>query len=168
VGTLARGFNKVILMGNLTRDPDIRYTVDKRAMARFTLAVSRQWKDNKGELQENTDFIQIVVWGPQAQNCERYLSKGRPALVEGRLQVRNYEDKSGNRRFITEVVAQNVTFLGSKRDDYRKPDTASGEDSNKDFASMREKGFDDEDFPLDISEMEGLDESEEEEADIPF
>lgn len=164
---MARGFNKVILMGNLTRDPEVRYTVDKRTWARFTLAVSRQWKNSKGELQENTDFIQVVVWGPQAVNCERYLSKGRPALVEGRIQVRNYEDKSGNRRFITEVVAQNVTFLGGKKDDYRGGSKGSNAD-NDDFASMKEKGFGDDDFPLDISEMDENEGKEDEEADIPF
>jgi len=152
---LARGFNKVILMGNLARDPEIRYTASKQAVARLTVAVGRQWKGRNGELQNQTDFIPIVVWGNQAENCERYLRKGRPVLVEGRMQVRSYEDKSGERRWITEVIASSVTFLGS-----------ASRDDGDDFGSIRDKGFDGEEFPLDISEMGDSEAGEE--ADIPF
>jgi single-strand DNA-binding protein len=160
---MARGFNKVILMGNLARDPEIRYTVDKRAMARFAVAVNNTWKDKNGELQESVDFIPVVVWGPQAENCERYLKKGSPVLVEGRIQVRSYEAKDGSgKRYATDVVAAGVTFLGSK-----KQDESSGSFGDEGFGDSIRKdkrfGGSDEDFPMDISEIQN-----EEDADIPF
>ncbi|MDD2206172.1 MAG: single-stranded DNA-binding protein [Aminobacterium sp.] len=163
---MARGFNKVILMGNLSRDPEIRYTASKQAVARLNVAVDRQWKGRNGEIQNQVDFIPIVVWGSQAENCERYLRKGRPVLVEGRLQVRSYEDKSGERRWVTEVVASSVVFLGSapRDDDNKGNHSSSGSD---DFGSIRDRGFDGEEFPLDISEM-GETDSGDDEADIPF
>ncbi len=98
--------NKVILIGRLTRDIELNYTPQGTAVAKFTLAVQRKF--NKDE----TDFINIVVWRGLAENCANYLGKGRLAAVEGRLQVRNYEDKDGQKRWITEVVADDVRFLG--------------------------------------------------------
>lgn len=98
--------NKVILIGRLTRDVELRYTAQGTAVAQFTLAVNRKF--NKDE----ADFINIVVWRGLAENCANYLGKGRLAAVEGRLQVRNYEDKDGQKRWITEVVADDVRFLG--------------------------------------------------------
>lgn len=165
---MARGFNKVILMGNLARDPEIRYTVDKRAWARFTVAVGKQWKDRNGELRDSADFIPVVVWGPQAENCEKYLNKGKGVLVEGRIQTRNYEDRQGNKRYVTEVVAQTVTFLGGVRRDDSSPYSKKGDTDEDSFASFREKGFNGEEFPLDISEMDGGGEEGDDEADIPF
>ena len=106
-----RGFNKVVLVGNLARDPEMRHTASSQAVARFAVAVNRSWKGANGELQEQVDFIPVVVWGKQAEHCERYLSKGRAVLVEGRLSVRSYE-KDGQKRTATEVVAQSVQFLG--------------------------------------------------------
>lgn len=99
--------NRVVLIGRLTADPELRYTTSGTAVAKFTLAVNRKF--NK----EETDFINIVVWRRLAENCANYLSKGRLAAVEGRLQVRNYEDKDGQRRYVTEVVAEDVRFLES-------------------------------------------------------
>jgi len=160
---VARGFNKVILMGNLARDPEIRYSVDKRAMARFAVAVNNTWKDKNGELQESVDFIPVVVWGPSAENCERYLKKGSPVLVEGRIQVRSYEAKDGSgKRYATDVVASGVTFLGSKRQESGgtfDDDEGYGESIRKD----RRFSAPEEDFPMDISEVRN-----EEDADIPF
>ena len=78
---MARGFNKVVLMGNLARDPEIRYTVDKRAWVRFTVAVGYSWKNKNGEIQNEVDFIPVVVWGPRAETCARYLSKGSAVMV---------------------------------------------------------------------------------------
>lgn len=98
--------NNVILIGRLTRDVELRYTAQGTAVAQFTLAVNRKF--NKDE----ADFINIVVWRGLAENCANYLGKGRLAAVEGRLQVRNYEDKDGQKRWITEVVADDVRFLG--------------------------------------------------------
>lgn len=157
---LARGFNKVVLMGNLARDPEIRYTAAKQAVAKLTVAVGHQYKGKTGEVVDQTDFIPVVVWGSQAENCERYLRKGRPVLIEGRLQVRSYETKEGEKRIVTEVVSQNVVFLGGRRDEEAAPPPIPR--ANGQLSSLREeKAF--EDFPMDISEMES-----EDEADIPF
>jgi single-strand DNA-binding protein len=162
---MARGFNKTILMGNLARDPEVRYTTSKQAVAKMTVAVNRQWKNKDGEVQDQADFIPVVVWGSQAENCERFLRKGSPVLVEGRIQVRSYEAGSGERRWVTEVVAQGVTFLGTRKDsDGFSQETAQGPGSRS--GSLREKGFGD-DFVMDISEVNN-DGEEGEEADIPF
>ncbi|MCF4150741.1 single-stranded DNA-binding protein [Dethiosulfovibrio sp. F2B] len=169
---MARGFNKVILMGNLAKDPQIRYTASKQAVATFSVAVNRSWKGKNGELQESVDFIPVVVWGAQAENCERYLSKGRPVLVEGRIQVRNYDDKSGQRRWVTEVVANDITFLpsGGRRDD--RPSSQGDYDGGyrNDGDQGQPRSFRDDfgggDFPMDISEMGPT--ADEDEADIPF
>ena len=100
--------NSVILIGRLTKDPDLRHTTNDKAVATFTLAVDRPF--NKDE----TDFIPCVVWQKQAENCANYLSKGSQVAVEGRIQVRTYDDKDGQKRWVTEVVANNVRFLDSK------------------------------------------------------
>ncbi|HOI80743.1 MAG: single-stranded DNA-binding protein [Thermovirgaceae bacterium] len=161
---MARGFNKAILMGNLARDPEVRYTTSKQAVARLTVAVNRQWKNRDGEVQDQADFIPVVVWGSQAENCERYLRKGSPVLVEGRIQVRNYEAGTGERRWVTEVIAQGVTFLGTRRESSEgfSPDPDQGSRGG----SLREKGFGD-DFVMDISEMDDT-KDDGEDADIPF
>ena len=108
--------NKVILIGNLGRDPEIRYTQGGQAVANFTLATNERWRDKEGQNQERTEWHRIVVWGKQAENCAKYLAKGRSCYIEGRLQTREWEDKEGNKRQTTEIVAQNVTFLGSRGD----------------------------------------------------
>lgn len=97
--------NRVILIGRLTRDPELRYTPNGKAVCNFTLAINRKFK------REETDFIDIVVWNQMAENCANYLGKGRLAAVEGRLQVRTYENQEGQKRKITEVVADDVRFL---------------------------------------------------------
>lgn len=109
---MARGFNKVILMGNLARSPELKCTADRTAYAKFAIAVNQAWKDKNGELQESVDFIPVTVWGAKAENCEKYLKKGSRALVEGRIQVRKYEGKDGESKYATDVVASGVTFLG--------------------------------------------------------
>jgi single-strand DNA-binding protein len=108
---MARSFNQVILMGNLTRDPEIRQTPNGSSVCNFSLALNRSYKGGDGEWQEATDFIDIVAWGPLGERVAQYLSKGRPALVNGRLQSRNWEQE-GQKRSKVEVVAQDVTFLG--------------------------------------------------------
>ena len=99
--------NNIILIGRLTKDPDLRYTQAGKAVCSFTLAVDRPYSGDKKE----TDFINIVVWNKVGENCAQYLSKGRKVAVQGRLQIRNYEDDKGQRRYITEVVANSVEFL---------------------------------------------------------
>jgi single-strand DNA-binding protein len=116
-------FNKVLLMGNLTRDPELRYAGGGRdssregggAVCKFGLAVNRQWRNQAGEKQEETCFVDIVVFGRQAENCNEYLRKGRPVFVEGRLNYNQWEDKeSGQKRSKLEVVGESVQFLGSR------------------------------------------------------
>jgi len=105
--------NKVILIGNLGQDPEKRYTGSGAAVTSFSLATTNRWKDKSGQNQEQTEWHRVVVWGQQAESCAQYLAKGRPVYVEGRLQTRQWDDKSGNKRYTTEVVAQRVQFLGS-------------------------------------------------------
>ncbi|HVE86479.1 MAG TPA: single-stranded DNA-binding protein [Myxococcales bacterium] len=108
------GVNKVILIGNLGRDPEVRFTPSGQAVANFTIATNESWTDKQGQKQERTEWHRIVVWGKLAELCGEYLSKGRQAFVEGRLQTREWTDKEGKKNYTTEVVAQNVQFLGSR------------------------------------------------------
>lgn len=104
--------NKVILIGLLGLDPQIRYTPSGAAVANFSIACSEKWKDRDGKTQEKTEWIKIVAWNKLAEICGEYLSKGRPVFVEGRLQTREYEAKDGSKRYVTEVIAQSIQFLG--------------------------------------------------------
>ncbi len=108
---MAASFNKVLLMGNLTRDPELRYVPSGTAVATFTIAVNRVYTSQAGEKKEEVSFIKIVVWGRRAEVCGEYLSKGSPVFVEGRLQSRNWEGQDGQKRSTTEVIADNVQFL---------------------------------------------------------
>lgn len=108
--------NKVILIGNLGRDPELRYTPGGQPVATFTLATTDRWKDKEGQLQDRTDWHNIVVWGKTAENTKEYLKKGRQVYVEGRIQTRSYDDRDGNKRYITEIVAQRVQFLGRREE----------------------------------------------------
>ena len=117
--------NKIVLMGRLTRDPDLRRTQSGTAVASFTLAVDRDYKPQDGE--RETDFIDIVAWRGTGEFVSKYFSKGRMAVVEGRLQVRDWTDKDGNKRRSTEVVADNVYFGDSKRPESGTPAEPSGE-----------------------------------------
>ena len=103
------GLNQVVLIGNLTRDPELRYTPDGTPVTSFTIAVNRPFINRQGE--READFVPIVVWRKKAETCSEYLMKGSQVAVEGRLQVRNYEDKDGIRKWVTEVVARRVDFL---------------------------------------------------------
>ncbi len=106
--------NKVILVGNLGRDPELRYTQSGQPVANFTLATNERWTGRDGQSQERTEWHRIVVWGKQAENAAHYLSKGRPVYIEGRIQTREWEDKEGQKRQTTEIVAQTVQFLGGR------------------------------------------------------
>jgi single-strand DNA-binding protein len=110
------GFNKVILMGNLTRDPEIRYAPNGTPVANFGLAVNRRYRQGE-EMREDVCFVDIIIFGKQAETCGQYLSKGQGALIEGRLQMRKFETKDGQKVTKHEVVAENVRFL-SKRTDH--------------------------------------------------
>jgi single-strand DNA-binding protein len=105
--------NKVFIIGNLGKDPEVRFTSNGRAVAKFPVATSEKWTDQEGNKQERTEWHNVVVWGKQAETCGQYLSKGRQVFVEGSIRTRQYDDKDGNKRYMTEVVARDVRFLGS-------------------------------------------------------
>ena len=130
-------YNKVILMGNLTRDPELRYTPAGKAVTNFSIAVNRKYKVDE-QWKEDTDFFDIVVFGKQAENCSEYLRKGRPVLVDGRLQQRRWETDEGQKRSKVEVVAMTVQFLGSRGQDNARP-SPGGDDAPE---------FDDSDIPF--------------------
>jgi single-strand DNA-binding protein len=104
--------NKVILIGNLGKDPELRFTQTGSAVANFSIATSEQWNDRDGKRQERTEWHNIVVWGKQAESCGQYLAKGRQVYVEGSIRTRSYDDKTGTKRYVTEIVAQRIQFLG--------------------------------------------------------
>ncbi len=141
--------NKVMLIGNLGSDPVKRYTQSGAAVVNFNIATNERWTGKDGNRQERTEWHKIVVWGAQAENCEKYLSKGRSVFVEGRLQTRDWDDKDGNKRYTTEIVANNVVFLsgqgaggGPGRDDYGDPGPSASPEANFD------QSFNDDDIPF--------------------
>lgn len=107
---MARSLNQITLMGNLTRDPELRQTPSGQQVCSFSLALNRAYKDNSGEWQEATDYIDVVAWGPLGERVNQYLSRGRRALVQGRIQSRSWE-QDGQKRNKVEVLANDVTFL---------------------------------------------------------
>jgi single-strand DNA-binding protein len=109
-------FNKVILLGNLTRDPELRHTPAGMPVCSFDLAVNRSYTTKAGERREEACFITVVVWDKQAQTCAEYLVKGRQVLVEGRLQHRSWETQDGQKRTKHEVVAERVQFVGARKE----------------------------------------------------
>lgn len=145
--------NRVILIGRLTRDPELKYTTNGTAVANFTLAINRRF--NK----EETDFIDIVVWRQSAEFCANYGSKGRLTMVEGRMQVRTYEAKDGTKRKVTEVVADNVQFLD-------KPGTSSGGSTGSQGAKPTGNDWNDLGRDVSLTDIDIVDRSDEDE--IPF
>ncbi len=108
---MALSLNKVMLIGNLTRDPETRTTTSGQTVSSFSIATSRSWKDQAGQLQEKTEFHSIVAWGKLGELCSQYLAKGRKAWIEGHLQTRDWTGEDGVKRYRTEIVADNVLFL---------------------------------------------------------
>ena len=149
---MAKGFNKVILMGNLTRDPETRTTTGGQSVTNFSLAVSRSWKGADGQQQEQTSFINCVAWGKPGEIIAQYVQKGRPLLVSGRLDQRSWDDKeSGQKRSTVEVVVEDFNFVsdggagGGSRGD-------SG--SNQSSSKNNDVVIDDiDDKPIDLSEI---------------
>ncbi len=107
------GVNKVILVGRLGNDPEIKTIPNGQTVARLSLATSESWTGKDGQKQERTEWHRIVVWGRQAENCGKHLSKGRQVYIEGRLQTRSWEDPQGQKKYSTEIVASTVQFLGA-------------------------------------------------------
>ncbi|NDC22540.1 MAG: single-stranded DNA-binding protein [Proteobacteria bacterium] len=122
--------NRVTLLGRLGNDPELKQTPAGESVANFSLATNKSWTDKSGQKQQKTEWHRIVVWKKTAENCAKYLKKGRQALVEGELQTREWTDKEGVKRYTTEIVAQNVQFLGdgaNKSEQATTPDAESGE-----------------------------------------
>jgi single-strand DNA-binding protein len=109
--------NKVILVGNLGKDPELRYTPSGAAVATFSLATSERYKDKSGEMQEKTEWHNIVAWRQLAEICGKYLHKGKQVYIEGKIQTRSYDDRDGNKRYITEIVADQMQMLGGRGDE---------------------------------------------------
>ena len=140
------GVNKVILVGNLGRDPEIRFLDGGQAVANFTLATSEKWTGKDGNKEEKTEWHRIVVWGKLAEICGEYLSKGKQGYVEGKLQTREWEDKDGNKRSTTEVVILNMTMLGQGVREERP--SGGNHDAPASSMSQRPDDFDDDDIPF--------------------
>jgi single-strand DNA-binding protein len=106
--------NKVIILGRLGQDPELKYTPGGMAVCNFTVATSESWADKSGQKQERTEWHRIVVWGKLAELCNQYLTKGRQAFIEGSLQTRSWDDKNGQKRYTTEINAKTVQFIGGQ------------------------------------------------------
>jgi len=142
------GVNKVILIGNLGRDPEVRYTGEGKPVANFTMATTERWSDPSGERKEKTEWHRIVVWGKQAEIAGEYLRKGRQVYVEGSLQTREWTDRDGNKRQTTEIRAQRFQMLG-RRDEEPEASVAQAPASGEP-AAVAEKGpgFQEDDIPF--------------------
>ena len=179
-----RGLNRVILVGNLARDPDVRYAVNKKAYARFSLAIASRRKEPNGEWKDSVEYAPVVVFGQIAENCGKYLKKGSGVVLEGRIVTNVYDAKDGSgKRYSTEVIAESVQFIGGGSSGQSSGNSHSNNSSSRvqsranndymptdeDFGkSIGESGFNSEvflgepdrtnnNFPVDMSE-----------ADIPF
>lgn len=119
--------NKVILVGNLGKDPEVRYTPSGAAIASFSMATSEVYKDKDGNKQEKTEWHNVIAWRQLAEICGKFLHKGKQIYIEGKIQTRNYDDKDGNKRYITEIVADQMQMLGSKDDGQGQDRQSSGQ-----------------------------------------
>jgi single-strand DNA-binding protein len=139
---MAGGVNKVILIGNLGADPEVRFTPGGQAVANFRVATNDSWTDKAGQKQERTEWHRIVVWGKLAELCGEYLKKGRQAYLEGRLQTREWTDKEGKKNYTTEVVANTVQFLGGGRGEGAGSGGRGGPSGGEDFGGGQGQGPD--------------------------
>lgn len=131
---MARGLNKVMIIGRLGRDPEMRYTPGGRAVTTFSIATTRSWSTSDGERHEETEWFNVVAWSGLAEMCNQYLTKGRQVYIEGRLQTRSWEDAEGKRHFRTEVVANDAIMLdGMGRGETGLLSGIEGEDGEDDF-----------------------------------
>lgn len=155
---MAKGFNKVILMGNLTRDPETRQTPSGQSVTNFALAVNRTWKGQDGSTQEQVSFIDCVAWGKTGEIIAQYMQKGRPILVSGRLDQRSWE-QDGQKRSKVEVIVEDFNFVGGGNDGGGFSSSSSSAASNDSGASSSSKKNDDvviediDDKPIDLSEI---------------
>ncbi len=131
---MTRGLNKVMIIGNLGRDPEMRYTPSGKPVTSFSLACGRSWISSDGERREETEWFNVVAWGNLAEICNQHLSKGQQVYVEGRLQTRSWEDNNGQRHFRTEVVANEMIILGNRAG-------YAANSGNSDYVSFDESSF---------------------------
>lgn len=150
---MAKGFNKVILMGNLTRDVETRTTPSGQTVSNFSLAVTRSWKGQDGQTQDQTSFINCVAWGKVGEIIAQYVQKGAPLLVSGRLDQRSYEDKDGNKRQAVEVVVEDFNFVGGNRNSDDAGSSAPRSASSSSSKSNDVVIEDIDDKPIDLSEI---------------
>ncbi len=141
---MAGGVNKVILVGHLGADPELRYTPQGSPVANLRIATSESWKNKDGQKEERTEWHRVVAWSKLAELAGQYLTKGRQVYIEGRLQTRSWDDKDGNKRYSTEIVAQNIQFLGA-----RESSSVPTKDMPADLPAPPENlGASDEDIPF--------------------
>lgn len=154
---MAKGFNKVILLGNLTRDPELRTTPSGQTVCSFSLAVNRTWRNSDGEQQEAVDFIDCNAWGKAGEIIEQYMQKGRAILVSGRLQQRSWE-QDGQKRSKVEVVVEDFNFVGGQGDGNSSSGSASSSTSKSSSAKKKDNNDevvieDIDDEPVDLSDI---------------
>jgi len=125
---MSRGLNKVMIIGHLGRDPEMRYTTSGRPVTTFSVATSRSWNTSDGERRTETEWFNIVAWGSLAEICNQYLTKGQQVYIEGRLQSRNWEDSEGKRHTSIEVVANEMIMLGERRSQNEQPQESETDD----------------------------------------
>ncbi|MCK5615267.1 single-stranded DNA-binding protein [Candidatus Pacearchaeota archaeon] len=143
------GVNKVILVGNLGRDPEVRYTKSGQAVASFSIATSEKWTGKDGNKETKTEWHRIVAWGKLGEICAEYLSKGKQVYIEGRLQTREWEDTDGNKKQTTEIVASNMTMLGQASGP-SSPSTggSSAPSGGQQSSGGKKQDFEDDDIPF--------------------
>ncbi|MEM7008803.1 MAG: single-stranded DNA-binding protein [Thermodesulfobacteriota bacterium] len=141
--------NKVMLIGNLGRDPEIRYTTGGQAVANFTIATTERYTNKAGERQEDTEWHRIVAWGRLAEICGEYLTKGRMVYIEGSIRTRSWEDKEGNTRYTTEIVARNMQMLGGQGQGTRSDAPSAADDKMPGDFDIEDDSFgSDDDIPF--------------------
>ena len=154
---MSRDYNRVILMGRLARDPEVKAISGGQKAARFTVCTGRQWKNKTtGQTQSHTDFISVTAWGVTADIVEKYTHKGGQVLVEGRISTRDYTDRAGERKFVTEVTADSVVLLGGGQSDGGNASPVQEAPQKRPYVPQKPtagSAFDD-DFPLDFSDIE--------------
>lgn len=136
---MSRGLNKVMIIGHLGRDPEMRYTPTNRPVATFSLASSRNWATAEGEKRSVTEWFNVVAWGSLAEICNQFLKKGQQVYVEGRLQTRRWEDEQGNKRSTVEIVAREMIMLGERRE--RPEDEAESSPADESYLEGEEGEF---------------------------
>ncbi|RYD81335.1 MAG: single-stranded DNA-binding protein [Sphingobacteriales bacterium] len=160
--------NKVILIGRLGKDPEIRYTNDSTPVANFSIATSEYYKDKNGERQESTEWHNIVAWRQLAEISEKFLHKGKLVFIEGKLRTRSWEDKDGNKKYATEVVADNITMLGRKEDDEQGGNQGGGNYGNSNGKSNTGGSYQDNSRPQGAASTGKAADMQIDDDDLPF